>query len=112
MEAMPEAFGRTGLQKHKRRTDSQKASWFHNTVERVPACLVRTGSPALRRRLHHGGHRALGTGQAPVRAVGVNLVAREFGLGAFAGDQYRAPAAVHLLGMPVGLLQREYKDLL
>ena len=37
----------------------------------------------------------------------MNLIAREFRLRQFAGDQNCAAAPVHLFGMPVGLIQGE-----
>lgn len=62
--------------------------------------------------LDHGRHGTLGAFQSPIRTVGVDLVAREFRLSQFTGNKNRAPAPVHLFGVPVGLLQGENKDFL
>ena len=40
----------------------------------------------------------------------MDLVAREFGLRKFAGDQHRPAAPVHLFGVPVRLVQAENED--
>ena len=37
----------------------------------------------------------------------MNLIAREFGVRQFTNDQNRAAAAVHLFGVPIGLIQGE-----
>ena len=60
--------------------------------------------------LDNGAHGTLGTRQAPVRSVGVDLVAGEFGLAQFAGDEHGASGPIHLLGVPVGLVEREDED--
>lgn len=62
--------------------------------------------------LDHRRHRTLGTRKPPIRAITLDLVAREFGLGQFAGDQDRSACRVDLLRVPQRLLRREYENLL
>jgi hypothetical protein len=52
------------------------------------------------------------TRQAPVRPIGVDLVAGEFGLAQFARDEHGASGPVHLLGVAVRLVEREDEDFL
>src|ERR1039457_643962 len=75
--------------------------------EQAAAPQPRNGSAGRR---DEGRHGACATRQTRVGAVRVDLIARELGLRALARDDHRAPAAVHLFGMPEGFLQREDEE--
>src|ERR1035437_548943 len=74
--------------------------------------MISRAQTGLRGRFDDGAHGTFGTRQAPVRSVGVDLVASEFGLAQFAGNEHGASGAVHLFGVPVGLVEREDEDFL